>query len=185
MKRLLLAAAAGASLMAATVVTTEAEAQAIIGQPGRHGMHVEVEPHLILNWYGVGWGGGGYGAGWGAGVRVGIPLMTNGPIASINNSLALGLGLDALVYSWGDRWSRYGFGGAIEPVLSVNLQWNFYLFGAFSLFLEGGVAAGLGFCGSECGFWVWPGLALGGRVHFGGRADLPSLTFRFGFSWYW
>lgn len=178
MKKLLLASAASAALMVTAAAPHQAQAQAIIGHPGQHGTKTEIELHGILN-YGCGWNHC-WGGAWGLGARIGIPLMPNGPVPSINNSLALGIGLDALVYTWGDRWNR-GFGAALEPVVSVNAQWNFYFFGAFSMFLEGGVAAGFGFCGSECGFWLWPGLALGGRVHFSGRADYPTLTFRFGF----
>lgn len=178
MKRFLLTAAAGAALLA---VTPDARAQSFINSPGRHAMRPEVELHGILNPVGCGWSSC-WGGGWGAGVRVGIPLLYNGPVPGLNNSLHLGLGGDLLVYNWGDRYNRYGYAGALAPVLSTTLQWNFYLLGALSLFVEGGLAAGIDVCsGDGCGFWLWPGLAVGGRVHFRGGADYPALTFRLGF----
>ncbi len=179
MKHLLLATVLGAASLATVTATQTAHADVIIGQPGRHYTRTEFELHGILNPVGCGWSEC-WGGAWGVGMRLNIPLLSNGPIPGINNTLALGLGADMLVYTWSDRWNR-GFVGAVEPVFSAGLQWNFYLFGAFSLFLEGGVAAGFGSCDRSCSAWVWPGLAIGGRIHFSGRADYPALTFRFGF----
>lgn len=176
MKRFLMAGVLGAAMIA---TTQTAQADAIFGMPGYHNQRTEFELHGILNPVGCGWNEC-WGGAWGVGARLNIPLLRNGPIPTVNNSFALGLGADMLVYSWGDRWSR-GFVGAVEPVFSANLQWNFYFFGAFSMFVEGGVAAGFGECDQVCSAWLWPGLAIGGRIHFSGRADYPALTFRFGF----
>lgn len=174
-KKLLLIAGATTALVLGTA--GEASAQMIISSPGAHENKVEIEPHLT-------WAG--YYGGLGVGLRVGIPLIPNGPVQTINNSLALSLGGDFFFYSYG----RGGYFGAAALTIPVMLQWNFYLHGVFSLFVEGGVAADFYFyhrgvgCGDfdyGCSFGIWPGLALGGRVHFNGRAGYPALTFRFGF----
>jgi hypothetical protein len=152
-----------------------ASAQSIIEQPGNHASKVDVEVHGILG--SRFWGNGG-GWGWGAGVRVGIPLMANGPIRTINNSFNLNVGGEVLF--WSDYWGR-GWGGAMEFVVPVEVQWNFYLLPALSLFAEGGIAFDFSTCGAYCGFGVWPGVAVGARIHFNGRADYPALVVRAGF----
>lgn len=173
MKRLLATAAVGSGLVLAS---GSASAQSIIEQPNNHQTKVDVEVHGVFgySWH-RGWYDRGYwvGGGWGVGVRVGVPLMPNGPVRTINNSLMLNLGGELLFWSY-----YYGWDQAMELVAPLALQWNFYLLPAFSLFLEGGLALGVAGC---CGFGFWPGLALGGRVHFNGRADYPALVFRVGF----
>lgn len=133
----------------------------------------EIEPHLA---FGYAWRGGG-GVGLGAGLRVGIPLVSNGPISNLNNSLALSAGA-GFVYFKGEHDNS--FTNATAVTVPVMLQWNFYLTPLFSIFPEAGVAGVVGGCGS-CGFTVWPSAAVGGRIHFNRDYRFPSFTFRLSF----
>ena len=73
----------------------DAHAESIIKSPGDHPKyHVELEPHVLLGWArlyqdnGLGIGG-----------RFTIPIVDNGFVKTINNSVGISFGLD---------WLRYG-----------------------------------------------------------------------------
>ncbi len=191
--RSLLALCAGALPVA--MMSQPAHAETLIKQPGRQPAYsVELEPHLLL---GLGSAPGvdySTGAGYGVGGRVSIPLVKEGFIKTINDSVALGLGLDYLHYAgkatWGgcSRWepgpagtsicvaTRGGGGDANVLILPVVMQWNFWLTDKFSVFGEPGVALtdhqGEGFGFSP--FVIW----AGGRYHFNPNA---TLTLRVGY----
>lgn len=138
----------------ALLVASSARAQ--IKQPGAHPDYsVEIEPHLLLMWdsYAVS------DQGWGPGLRVSIPIVQNGPITTINNSMAIGFGLDWGHFShhcgsgwdwWGGRWwdphnpYAYPYGNehctANAFMFPVVLQWNFFITKVFSVFGEPGLA---------------------------------------------
>ena len=63
-----------------------------IGHPGGHPHYgVELEPHLVLQWAEEPvWNDEGIGLG----LRASIPVIQDGPVRTINNSLAIGFGLD-------------------------------------------------------------------------------------------
>jgi opacity protein-like surface antigen len=174
MKRFLAAAAIATALV---LGGSAASAQSIIRQPGQHQNKVEFEIHGIVGWH---WRHA-YGYSLGPGFRVGIPIVQNGFVRTINNSVAINFGLDVLFWP--------GYGGYASLVSPVMLQWNFYLTGRLSVFGEAGVAfefypfdrgdCRFGGCGEY--FWLWPGLAGGARYHFGGSAGFPTLTMRLGF----
>src|SRR5471030_2885343 len=90
-----------APLVSVLALPSLALADDTIKHPGDHPHYsVEVEPHLILGW------GSGYGTtGYGIGGRVSIPIVQDGFVKTINNSVAVGFGLDFLHYSCG-----YDFG---------------------------------------------------------------------------
>lgn len=169
-----LAAGVAAAALLATVGT--AHAQNFASRAGAHRSRFDVEPHFVLG-YGFD-RGPGYGGGGGFGVRFGVPLMANGPISTINNSLVLSFGVD--VTYWSGRYARNTFWSTSEVLFPLMLQWNFYLTPYFSLFPEVGAAFGLGGC-DGCAFYAAPGFAVGGRVHFDGRAGYPAFVFRLGF----
>lgn len=115
---------------AALVLTTTAQAQ--IGRPGAHDVYrAEVEPHLVLKHAGP--------DGIGVGVRASFPIIDNGPVTTINNSLALGVGLD-----W-SHWDR-GCGDRFDNCdgndfwIPFVVQWNFYFSDLISAFPELGLA---------------------------------------------
>jgi hypothetical protein len=179
MKSYLAATAIGTAL-----VTTggAAGAQSIIREPGAHVTKVEFELHGSLGWWGR------YYNDWliGPGFRVGIPIVRNGFIPRINNSVAINFGLDLY---WWPGWNYYGTAVAIDS--PVMMQWNFYLTPKWSVFGEAGVALefyptngpncydyGHGGCDH---FWLWPGFSAGARFHPGGGTGFPTLTMRLGF----
>ena len=166
---------------AAFFLAQPAAGQSIFRQRGQHANQIEIEVHgtFGLNYYGRG-GGGGFG--FGGGARVGIPLLDNGPIPSINNSLALSLGADLL-------YNTYDCGGGgtrnacvyFTLIPEIMAQWNLYLTPILSVFVEAGVAPVISFGSSADPFFFYPGVAIGGRVHFKGGTRLPALTVRLGF----
>ncbi|HPY20974.1 MAG TPA: hypothetical protein PLM08_25000 [Polyangiaceae bacterium] len=115
-------------------------ADAQIKQPGTHLRYgVEVEPHLLFMHDGHSWYGDD--DGWGPGVRLSVPIIEDGPINTINNSLAIGFGLDWAHFKghcWSPAWRVrpspndpyyhywYEKCSANEIWVPVVLQWNFF-----------------------------------------------------------
>jgi hypothetical protein len=159
-----------------------ARADDTIRHPGDHPKYVvEVEPHVLF-----GWDNGDYARnGFGAGVRVSIPIVENGFIKTINNSVAISFGADLLRYDVGcGRNNNYDCGAAYL-VLPVALQWNFFVAQKWSVFGEPGFVLAHGFlnCDNGCRgstdlFIPRPALYLGGRYHFN---EHISLTMRIGY----
>jgi hypothetical protein len=174
-------------------VPTPAHAQSIIKSPGDHPPYkVELEPHLAL-----GWGHLYRGNGLGVGARVGIVIVDNGFVKSINNSVAISFGADWLRYSgcyYYDGRARFEYGcGASYFVFPVTMQWNFWLTPRWSVFGEPGLYFYHGiyddYCRDRnnnvvpgCGYPTRGGADLafyvGGRFHF---TDTIALTMRLGY----
>ncbi len=121
------------------LVASQTRAQGI-KNPGAHPHYnVEVEPHLVLQWANEPvWNDEGIGVG----LRASIPLIDNGPVTTINNSFAIGFGLD---------WAHFGdncngrFGpnddcSADDFWIPVVVQWNFFFSDLISAFPEFGLA---------------------------------------------
>lgn len=87
---------------------------------------------LDLHLGGVGYWGGGLAFGG----RVGIPILHNGFIKSVNNSVQIVVGADVLYSRWRYRYD-YGRFGFHIPVL---LNWAFYFSKEFEAFVELGPA---------------------------------------------
>lgn len=136
-------AALGAlSFLAATLVSSAALAQ--IKQPGAHlNYSAELEPQGVLQWDGP----RGFDEGLGLGFRASIPLFHNGPIAKINNNMAIGFGFHWAFFE-DDCHSRYAndvivLGADCEASdlwFPVVLQWNFYVTPSIAVFGEPGFA---------------------------------------------
>ena len=181
--------------LAATLTTllasADARAESIIKNPGDHPSYkLELEPHLVL-----GWGHLYHGNGFGVGARFSIPIVDNGFIKSINNSVAIGFGLDWLRYGdcyYYDRRGRevVGYGcGASYFVFPVVMQWNFWLTPNWSVFGEPGLyvyhgvwddycAPGFLGCAHPTRTSVDLALYLGGRFHFNEKI---ALAMRLGY----
>ncbi len=130
-----------------------------IKTPGDHPSYsVELEPHAL-----VGFGRFADGVGIGPGLRVSFPIVDNGFVSSINDSVAIGVGADVL----------FGAPGAI--VFPVVMQWNFFVARRWSVFGEPGLAI---FHGFDSSTGVEPVLYAGGRYHFN---EHVSLTMRVGY----
>jgi hypothetical protein len=174
-------AVASFALLVALAVAPPARADDTIKRPGDHPAYsVEAEPHLVLGWDDV------YASdGWGVGGRFSIPIVDNGFVPSINNSVAIGFGLDLLHYD--SCW--YNADCSANYIhIPVVMQWNFYVSQHWSVFGEPGLVIFHGFF-DDCPFQngcpgrpretsVEPALYLGGRYHFN---DKMSLTMRIGF----
>jgi len=154
----------------------------------------EVEPHLVA---GSGPPGRGVGSGGGIGVRASVVLAPDGFIRGINDSVAIGFGLD-----FGRFAGRYALndfrdqclhfepgpagtavctdvtsnGGTYNYVFApVVMQWNFWLTERFSAFGEPGINF---YHLGNYGYAVSPALYLGGRFRL---ADRITLTARIGY----
>jgi len=185
--------------LAATVLPDTASAESVIKRPGAHPDYsVELEPHAVIGW--GGWYAGPFDdEGFGLGLRASIPIVQQGPIKKINNSMAIGFGGDFLFYDGDDYdcdWGRcrgftrdYGGNALYLPVV---LQWNFWLTDVISVFGEPGLAIRHawvhweGPCGSPTGYCDYDDsdtdfvpfiFFAGGRFMFG---DTVGLTVRLG-----
>jgi len=167
----------------------------IIKRPGDHPAYsVEIEPHLTLAFFIPTAGSSGVGLGG----RFTIPVVKNGFVSSINNSVGIGFGLDWIHYNgcyryWGNPYSCANFETFLLPVV---MQWNFFLSTHWSVFGEPGLAITINSYGSCVDFYfdnqgnrincgtspnrlgVNPFvLFLGGRYHF---SETVALTMRIG-----
>jgi hypothetical protein len=153
-----------------------------ISRPGDHPSYsVEIEPHILF-----GWGEAYHAGGYGLGGRFSIPIVHNGFVPAINNSVAISFGIDWLHYDW--CWYN-GSCAANYFDFPVALQWNFYVAQRWSVFGEPGIVLSFGSygdCGlaaNQCpghpsGTGLEPALFIGGRYHIN---DKMSLTMRIGF----
>jgi hypothetical protein len=152
-----------------------------ISRPGDHPSYsVEIEPHLLL-----GWGDTYDSGGFGLGARFSIPVVQNGFVPTINNSVAISFGLDWLHFN--GCW----YNGNCEANyfdFPVVMQWNFFVAQRWSVFGEPGLLVYAGSYTSctlqaNCphapgGSGLEPAFFIGGRYHL---SDKMSLTLRIGF----
>jgi hypothetical protein len=158
------------------------------------GYAVEVEPHLV---FGSSPPGPGYGSGAGIGVRASFVVAPEGFIRGVNDSAAIGVGLDL-----GHYYGSLAFNGYRDQCLHFEpgpngtsvctevtsnggtynylfvpavLQWNFWFTDRLSAFGEPGVS--LYFLGDH-GFGVGPAFYVGGRFRV---ADRITITARIGY----
>jgi hypothetical protein len=150
--------AALAALATATLARSASAEPSLIKQPGVHPDYTfEAEPHLAL-----GFGIPGAGVGVGPGFRGTFELVDNGFVATINNTVGIGFGLD-----WFMLANRTWFW------VPVVMQWNFWLTRSWSVFGEPG--GGIAFGGKTA---VRPAFYGGARFHF---SDTLALTLRTGY----
>ncbi len=112
-----------------------ASARSVIKQPGLHPRYdLELEPHLAVSF------SSGYryvdDDGFGPGLRLSIPIVPSGPISTINNSMAIGFGLDWTHHDGNCRFDDCDADALWFPVV---LQWNFWLTDMISVFGEPGL----------------------------------------------
>jgi hypothetical protein len=152
---------------------------------------LELEPHLVAGV--VDPPGPGTSQGAGAGLRASIVVSRDGFINNVNDSIAIGFGLDVLHYR-GQDGALFGTCVRREPgpggtsvctevdipggprnyvFIPVVMQWNFWLHPQWSAFVEPGLAVFL----TNRGAGAAPSLSVGGRMHV---SDAFSLVFRLG-----
>ena len=176
-----------ASLAAATWANAAQADTLTIKNPGDHPRYVfEAEPHAVLGF--IEPPGYASGTGFGVGFRGAIPIVRNGFVPSINNSVAIGFGMDFAHYGRGDycrdggplpNCDRRRVDGFNEFYFPVVLQWNFFISRNSSVFGEPGIALN---------YHGWDGprdldinpfiFFLGGRYHF---SEKITLTMRIGY----
>ncbi|MCB9675331.1 MAG: hypothetical protein H6737_09460 [Alphaproteobacteria bacterium] len=124
-----------------------------------------------------------YGYGLAGGLRFGIPIVDNGFIGPINNSVYITIGADFYLLG---RVPGYGTGGGVGIGVPVMLQWNFYFTDEWSAFGEAGINPYLDsyfFDGNGIYTPYWVGAAIGGRYHMSngvaliGRVGTPYASF--------
>lgn len=178
----------------AALAPAAASAQSIIRNPGDHVKSVEIEPHVLL----VPWGTPGNDLGFGLGGRLTFPIVDNGFVSSINNSVGIGVGFDWMRYGGYCGYGYYGTDARGRPVyygdcgklnrfsIPVVMQWNFYLTKSWSVFGEPGLEYSFysnlcpdNYPGSLCRSPnnLDPVLHAGGRWHF---SQYATLTMRVG-----
>jgi len=158
------------------------------------GYDFELEPHLV---FGTDPPGPGVGSGVGVGVRGSVVVAPDGFIRNLNDSVAVGFGLDFGHYtrSWAFQGYRdqclhfetgpngtsvctevtsngYTYNYVYMPVV---MQWNFWLTRRWSVFGEPGL--NVYYLGNH-GFDVSPAIYVGGRLKI---ADSITLTARLGY----
>jgi len=155
----------------------------------------ELEPHLVFGTYAP---GAGQGSGGGVGVRGGVVVLPHGLIGSIDDSIAVGFGVDYLRYY--GKWAPFGKyhdyclryqvapdgtrvctevtskGGQYNYVhVPVVVQWNFWFTRTVSAFAEPGVDI---YHLADHGWGAVPALDVGARLRL---SDGVALTLRLGY----
>lgn len=188
---------AAALVVGSSLLSQDAAAyDQVVIRDGRAPMtyELELEPHLVL---GTAPPGPGYGSGVGIGVRGSVVMLPEGFLRNVNDSIAIGFGLDLGHYT--GAWDLQGYrdqclhyepgpngtsictevtsnGGTYNYLfVPVVMQWNFWFTRRFSAFGEPGVD--LYYLGSH-GVNVSPAAYLGGRVKL---AEGITLTGRIGY----
>jgi hypothetical protein len=113
-----------------------AQIRAELRRPHGHPRYgVELEPHFVVQW-----GDAPYrtGAGIGIGFRASIPVIDPGPLANVNNNLAVSFGIDWATFG-ACRFESAGCYGN-DFWFPIVMQWNFYLTPWWSVFPELGFA---------------------------------------------
>ena len=188
--------ALGVALAVAVMAPKVAHASDVIIRNGRLpiGYATEVEPHLVV---GSDPPGPGYGSGAGVGIRASFVVAPEGFIRGVNDSVAVGVGLDLGHYYGSLAFNGYrdqclhfepgpagtsictqvtsGAGTYNYVFVPVVLQWNFWFTDRLSAFGEPGV--NVYFLGNH-GFAAGPALYIGGRFRI---ADRITLTARLGY----
>lgn len=175
-----------AAALAATVgiAAGPARAQSVIKSPDDHPHYsVEAEPHALFG-YDPGFGSG---SGFGLGGRVSFPIVDPGFVKNINNTVAIGTGLDIFFIDGCYYRNRLGsYCNETAFLIPVVMQWNFYVAPHWSVFGEPGLAIrhrafnacpDPGCNPSENLFLPFVFYA-GGRYHFN---ENVALTMRLGF----
>jgi hypothetical protein len=179
------AAVAAVLTLGSLAVGASARADGTIRSPDDHPHYIaELEPHGVFR------DDNYFAGGFGVGFRASFPIVDPGFIRSINNTIAIGTGLDAVFLNDCYYTNQAGCG---ETLISIPLvmQWNFYLTPHISVFAEPGVELNLyqfNGCpaGAPCDGYAHthfaPFILSGGmRYHF---TDAIAITPRVGFDNY-
>jgi hypothetical protein len=119
-------------LVGVAAVPRAARAEGTIKNPDDHPHYIaELEPHVLFrddNYFNNGFGVGG---------RVSFPIVDPGFIKTINNTIAIGTGLDVFFLNYCYYRNEVGCGETLFGIPLV-MQWNFYVAPHISVFGEPG-----------------------------------------------
>ena len=120
----------------------------VFKRPGDHPVYsVELEPHLAFTFLFPQAGTSGLGLGG----RFTIPIIQNGFISSINNSVGIGLGIDWVHYNGCHSFSNPNSCSNLETFwFPITMQWNFFISTHWSAFAEPAFVIGYNAWGSGC-----------------------------------
>jgi hypothetical protein len=176
-----------------------AQEHQIIKNVGDHERYsVEIEPHFAAGFIAPLGGANGLGMGG----RFSIPVVANGFIPNINNSVAIGFGLDWLHYD--GCWRNYAYFNCSNMNafwFPAVMQWNFYFTPHWSAFAEPGLAMYYVSWGDDCydyylangqrvvgcygsprsHFQFDPVFQVGGRFH---ATEKVAITARLGYPYF-
>jgi hypothetical protein len=160
-RRLVTAAVLGFTLAASSEAVSRESL--VIKERDRLSYSFELEPHLLVGLSGP----FGDKPVFGPGIRAAIPIVPDGFISKLNDSVAIGFGAD------------FGLGAKQGTVVAIPLvlQWTFWLSTHWTVFGEPGVDLAFG-PGRSKDSLVHPLIAVGGRYHFSERV---ALTLRGGY----
>jgi hypothetical protein len=184
------------AVVACLLVSRGARAEeSIIRHPGDHPNYAfEIEPHLDFAFFLPSAGSTGIGIGG----RFTLPIVKNGFVGTINNSVGIGFGLDWLHYNgcyYRGRFFATGYCDNLDSFwIPVVMQWNFFLSTHWSVFGEPGLSIVYQNFGNYYGcvnalndpvpcdtgnnrLVVEPVIFFGGRYHF---SETAALTMRIG-----
>ena len=131
-----------------------------IDQPHTGGRPVTLDLHAGFAWYGNGLALGG---------RIGIPIVDNGFVKTINNSVYINFGAD---FYYAEYYNGNNFEERSAALgIPVSMQWNFYFTPEWSAYGEVGVNLYVHNGDFRPGPY-WGIGAVGGRYHFGESAAL-------------
>ena len=136
--------AALAALVAGVFHAAPAAAdRGVIKHPGQHPKYsFDAEPHLAFGFFDLGPSENGLGVGF----RGTIPIVDNGFVSTINNSVGIGFGIDWVHYDDDGCFRRRGDVFCYDDYefdvlwMPVVMQWNFWLSQNWSVFGEPGLA---------------------------------------------
>jgi hypothetical protein len=175
-----------------------AQEQPIIKNAGDHARYsVEIEPHFATSFISPLGGSNGLGLGG----RFSIPILNNGFIPNINNSIAIGFGVDWLHYNGCYRqYAYWGCGNINSFWFPGVMQWNFYFTERWSAFGEIGAAMYYANWGDDCWVYTAPNgqrsticgnspshfnadfvFQIGGRFH---ASEKVAITARIGYPYF-
>ncbi len=114
---------------------------------------------------------GGYGS-VGGGVRVDVPILSEGILEGVDDELAISPGLDV----FGPTFYHDYYAGGPYLIPSAVMQWNFYVAPKWSVFPEAGLALYVGDADylrhGHGGVYAAVALGVGTRYHFNDRNAL-------------
>lgn len=158
----LVSGAIAATLTVALARPALADESLVIKESYHPEYSLELEPHLVVGFSGP----FGHDTVFGPGVRATFPILQDGFLKRVNDSVGIGVGAD---------FARVGHDETVVAI-PVVMQWNFWLSTHWTVFGEPGIDFATG--SGRHDRVLDPIIAVGGRYHF---SESVALTMRAGY----